>query len=55
MCREYVHECRLHVLGSVKIVGLLKNNKHVHLNRWYSHVELLESTQLALASLIGMP
>ena len=42
-----------YVTGSVKIVGLLKNNKHVHLNRWYSHIELLETTQLALASLIG--
>ncbi|KIP08865.1 hypothetical protein PHLGIDRAFT_103677 [Phlebiopsis gigantea 11061_1 CR5-6] len=38
--------------GSIKLVGLLKNNKHVHLNRWYAHVESLESTQLALASLI---
>lgn len=40
-------------LGSVKIVGLLKNNKHVHLIRWFSHIESLESTQLALTSLIG--
>lgn len=39
--------------GSIKIVGLLKNNKHVHLIRWFSHIESLESTQLALASLIG--
>ncbi|CCM00500.1 uncharacterized protein FIBRA_02534 [Fibroporia radiculosa] len=37
--------------GSVKIVGLLKNNKHPHLLRWYSHLESLETTQLALASL----
>ncbi|KAI0950020.1 hypothetical protein AcV7_008616 [Taiwanofungus camphoratus] len=37
--------------GSVKIVGLLKNNKHVHLLRWYSYFESLESTQLALTSL----
>jgi glutamyl-tRNA synthetase len=42
------------LIGSVKIVGLLKNNKHVHLNRWYSHIESLESTQLALASLVGV-
>ena len=41
------------VVGNVKIVGLLKNNKHVHLVRWFSHIESLESTQLALASLIG--
>ncbi|KAI0723803.1 glutamate-tRNA ligase [Cerioporus squamosus] len=37
--------------GSVKIVGLLKNNKHPHLLRWFSHLESLESTQLAIASL----
>ncbi|KAI1788380.1 glutamate-tRNA ligase [Ganoderma leucocontextum] len=37
--------------GSVKIVGLLKNNKHVHLNRWFTNLESLESTQLAIASL----
>lgn len=43
----------VHSLGSIKLVGLLKNNKHVHLNRWYVHIESLESTQLALASLIG--
>ena len=39
--------------GSVKVLGLLKSNKHTHLNRWFAHVESLESTQLALASLIG--
>ncbi|KAH9950240.1 glutamate-tRNA ligase [Amylocystis lapponica] len=37
--------------GSVKIIGLLKNNKHPHLLRWFSHLESLESTQVALASL----
>ncbi|KAH9833055.1 glutamate-tRNA ligase [Rhodofomes roseus] len=37
--------------GSVKVVGLLKNNKHVHLLRWYTQLESLESTQLVLASL----
>lgn len=37
--------------GSVKIVGLLKNNKHAHLLRWYNHLESLESTQLVIASL----
>lgn len=39
--------------GSVKVLGLLKSNRHTHLNRWLTHVESLESTQLALASLIG--
>lgn len=39
------------IKGSVKIIGLLKNNKHVHLSRWFSHLESLESTQSALASL----
>ncbi|OSD08417.1 glutamate-tRNA ligase [Trametes coccinea BRFM310] len=37
--------------GSVKIVGLLKNNKHPHLLRWYSHLESLESTQQVIAGL----
>jgi glutamyl-tRNA synthetase len=37
--------------GSIKIVGLLKNNQHPHLLRWFSHLESLESTQSALASL----
>lgn len=39
--------------ANLKVVGVLKNNRHVHLQRWFSHVESLESTQLALASLIG--
>ncbi|KZT09696.1 glutamate-tRNA ligase [Laetiporus sulphureus 93-53] len=37
--------------GSVKIVGLLKNNKHPHLLRWFSHLESLETTQLVVSSL----
>jgi hypothetical protein len=45
--------CTKRILGSVKVVGLLKNNRHVHLVRWFSHIESLESTQLALATLIG--
>ena len=40
-------------VGNVKVLGILKNNRHDHLNRWFAHVESLESTQLALASLIG--
>lgn len=43
-------ECSCHQ-GSIKIVGLLKNNKHQHLNRWYTYLEGLESTQLALTGL----
>ena len=39
--------------ANVKVLGLLKNNRHADLNRWFTHVESLESTQLALASLIG--
>ncbi|KAF8913586.1 glutamate-tRNA ligase [Mucidula mucida] len=41
------------IKGSIKIVGLLKNNKHAHLNRWFSHLESLESTQTALTALIS--
>lgn len=35
----------------MKIIGLLKNNKHPHLLRWFSHIESLESTQAALLRL----
>ncbi|KAJ3553354.1 hypothetical protein NM688_g3656 [Phlebia brevispora] len=38
--------------GNLKVLGLLKSNRHIHLNRWFAHVESLESTQLAIASLI---
>jgi glutamyl-tRNA synthetase len=37
--------------GSIKIVGLLKNNKHQHLSRWFTHLESLESTQSVIAGL----
>jgi glutamyl-tRNA synthetase len=37
--------------GNIKVVGLLKNNQHSHLLRWFSHLESLESTQTALTSL----
>ncbi|ESK81806.1 glutamyl-trna synthetase [Moniliophthora roreri MCA 2997] len=37
--------------ASTKIIGLLKSGKHVHLVRWTSHLESLDSTQSALASL----
>ncbi|KIM79723.1 hypothetical protein PILCRDRAFT_823268 [Piloderma croceum F 1598] len=37
--------------GNVKIVGLLKNNQHPHLLRWFTHLESLESTQTVLTSL----
>ena len=46
--------CSHPIAGSVKIVGLLKNNKHPHLLRWFSHLESLDSTQAAIASLAGM-
>ncbi|KAF8507309.1 glutamate-tRNA ligase [Hysterangium stoloniferum] len=31
--------------------GLLKNNHHSHLSRWYTHIESFESTQDAIAKL----
>ncbi|KAK0497034.1 glutamate-tRNA ligase [Armillaria luteobubalina] len=37
--------------GNIRIIGLLKNNKHVHLNRWFSYLESLESTQATLTGL----
>ncbi|KAH7920134.1 glutamate-tRNA ligase [Leucogyrophana mollusca] len=39
------------IKGSTKIIGLLKNGTHSHLLRWFSHLESLDSTQLALTSL----
>jgi glutamyl-tRNA synthetase len=38
-------------LGSGKIIGILKNNGHPHLLRWFTHLESLDSTQAALTSL----
>ncbi|KAL0066493.1 glutamate--tRNA ligase [Marasmius tenuissimus] len=39
------------VKASIKITGLLKNGKHVHLSRWALYIETLETTSAALASL----
>ncbi len=38
-------------IGNLRLVGLLKNNQHQHLVRWYNHLESLEPTQAALAGL----
>ena len=35
----------------MRLIGLLKNNNHQHLLRWFNHLESLESTQVALAGL----
>lgn len=32
-------------------MGILKNNQHVHISRWSSYLESLDSTQAALSSL----
>jgi len=37
--------------SSLKAAGLLKNNQHVHLLRWFSYIESLEATQNALTKL----
>lgn len=37
--------------GNLRLLGLLKNNQHQHLMRWYNHLESLEPTQVALAGL----
>ncbi|KAI0273408.1 glutamate-tRNA ligase [Gloeopeniophorella convolvens] len=37
--------------GNLRLVGLLKNNQHQHLSRWFSHLDSLESTQVALTGL----
>ncbi|KAF9500578.1 glutamate-tRNA ligase [Pleurotus eryngii] len=36
--------------GNIKAFGLLKNNGHPHISRWFSHLESLESIQTALAA-----
>ncbi|KAN0077172.1 tRNA synthetases class I (E and Q), catalytic domain containing protein [Tylopilus felleus] len=41
------------IRASIKILGLLKNGQHVHALRWFSHLENLESTQAALASIVA--
>lgn len=48
--REYLGSL---LLASIKILGLLKNGQHVHALRWFSHLESLESTQAALASIVA--
>ncbi|KAF9473776.1 glutamate-tRNA ligase [Pholiota conissans] len=37
--------------GNIKILGLLKNNQHPHLLRWFSYFDSFGSTQLLLADL----
>ncbi|KAF8447835.1 tRNA synthetases class I, catalytic domain-containing protein [Boletus edulis BED1] len=41
------------IRASIKILGLLKNGQHVHALRWFLHLESLESTQTALASIVA--
>jgi glutamyl-tRNA synthetase len=38
-------------VGNLRLIGLLKNNQHQHLLRWFNHLESLGSTQAALAGL----
>ena len=47
------NDCLIIILriGNLRLVGLLKNNQHQHLTRWYNHLESLEPIQAALASL----
>lgn len=39
--------------GSIKLVGLLKNNQHPHLSRWFTHLESLKEVQNALSKLVA--
>jgi glutamyl-tRNA synthetase len=49
---DYVHEYPIIPrIGNLRLLGLLKNNQHQHLLRWYNHLESLETTQAALAGL----
>lgn len=35
--------------GNIKVLGLLKNNQHSHLLRWFTYIDTLKETQSALA------
>ncbi|EAU88705.1 glutamate-tRNA ligase [Coprinopsis cinerea okayama7 len=35
--------------GNIKVLGLLKNNQHTHLLRWFSHLESLKPIQKLIA------
>ncbi|KAF5315925.1 hypothetical protein D9611_004790 [Ephemerocybe angulata] len=37
--------------GNIKILGLLKNNQHKHLLRWFFHLDTLKSTQTLITDL----
>ncbi|KAH0583669.1 hypothetical protein H2248_009283 [Termitomyces sp. 'cryptogamus'] len=37
--------------GNIKVLGLLKNNQHPHLLRWFTYIDNLKETQSALAEL----
>ena len=37
--------------GNIKILGLLKNNQHPHLLRWFSYFDSLKSTQSLISNL----
>ncbi|KAH7910640.1 tRNA synthetases class I, catalytic domain-containing protein [Hygrophoropsis aurantiaca] len=39
------------IRGATKIIGFLKGSPHSHLQRWFSYLDNLESTQSALTSL----
>lgn len=38
-------------IGNIKAIGLLKNQQHTHLLRWFTYFESLPSTQSALTEL----
>ncbi|KAF8636577.1 hypothetical protein AX17_003388 [Amanita inopinata Kibby_2008] len=40
--------------GNIKVIGLLKNNQHPHLLRWFTYLESLPCTQGALADLANV-
>jgi glutamyl-tRNA synthetase len=44
-------QCCSILSGNIKILGLLKNNQHPHLLRWFSYFDSLKSTQILLSNL----
>ncbi|KAF8344285.1 glutamate-tRNA ligase [Cantharellus anzutake] len=39
------------IKGSLQAIGVLKKNSHIHLSRWYTHLDSISSTQAVYTSL----
>jgi glutamyl-tRNA synthetase len=41
------------LIASLKALGVLKQNKHVHLTRWYNYIDALPATQEIVTGLFN--